>query len=343
MGINSSNNPAIEKLLREFYAEAGAGVQVWLMGTSQSQSMANMLDITVENSARKLVETSGGAIRGIIVSHNPANGYSPTITDGINADVWAAIAKGQELGEWSADTKFAPLFVIVDGRNYQGNAALLRDLTQQSDNRVGVLIGDTTSSAGSALGLLAGRIAKIPVQRNIGRVADGAVNSLTMYIKDKAAEMVDVTQLHDKGFITFRTFVGRSGYFFTDDTLATLTSDDYRFLTHRRTADKAYRIAYDTLLNFLLDEIPVTSGGKILPALVKSWQTEVESAIASQMTANGELSADPSNAKDRGVECFIDENQNVISTGKLEMTIRVRPFGYARYIDAKLGFTVISN
>ena len=343
LGIAESNNPAIHKLVREFYAEAGDGTQVYLMGVGGASNMTDMLDYTNVNAARKLVEVSNGAIRGIVVSHAPNSGYVPTIEAGLDADVYTAIAKAQELGNWATESKYAPIFVMVEGRNYQGDATLLRDLTQQSDNRVGVLIGDTlTNTNGAAMGLLAGRIAKSAVQRNIGRVADGAVNSLTAFIDDTAAELVDVAQLHDKGFISFRNFVGRSGYYFTDDGLATLPNDDYRYLTYRRTIDKAYRIGYATCLDFLLDEIPVTTEGKLLPAHVISWQGIVESAIANQMTVNGELSSDPSDPNDRGVQCFIDANQNVISTGKLVIKLRVRPFGYARFVDVFLGFTIIN-
>ena len=44
--------------------------------------------------------------------------------------------------------------------------------------RVGVLIGDTISqSKGAAIGILAGKLASIPVQRHIGRVKDGALSA----------------------------------------------------------------------------------------------------------------------------------------------------------------------
>ena len=344
LGINESNNPAIVKLIRDFYAEAGSGTNIYLMAVSTTETQASMLDYTNVNGARKLMEVSNGTIRGIITSHNPETGYTPVIEGGINADVYAAIAKGQELGDWAAETMFAPIFIMIEGRDYQGDITELRDLTQQSDNRVGVLIGDTvTESNKAAMGLLAGRIAKIPVQRNIGRVADGALNTLTAYIDDIAAELVNVGALHDKGFISFRNYTGRSGYFFTNDMLATLATDDYRFLTYRRTIDKAYRISYITALDFLLDEIPITADGKLLPGLVKSWQGIIEDAIANQMTSQGELSANPEDPNDRGVKCYINENQNVLSTGKLAIQIRVRPFAYARYVDVYLGFTINNN
>lgn len=345
LGINATNNAPAEKVVKEFYNEAGTGTRVYIIGISNTVSMADSLDITISNSAaRVLIETSQGAIRGIIISHTPASGYEPVITDGINEDVYNAIEKGQQLGEWAASQFFAPVFVIIEGRDYQGDPTQLRDLTKQTDNRVAVLIGDTEQGTnGAAMGLVAGRIAKIPVQRNIGRVKDGALATQNIFIHDISADLADVASLNEKGFIAFRSWVGRTGYFFTDDNLATLPTDDYKFLSLRRIIDKAYRVCYDTMVNEALDEVPTTTEGKMQPVYAKNIQGLIESAIANNMTANGELSTDPSDPNDRGVEVFIDLEQLVVSTGRIEVVVRVRPFGYARYVDIKLGFTVVSQ
>ena len=55
------------------------------------------------------------------------------------------------------------------------------------------------------------------------------------------------------------------------------------------------------------------------------------------MTAAGELSADTDGT---GCKAYVDPTQNVLSTSKIELTLKVRPFGYARYVDVKLGFQV---
>jgi hypothetical protein len=344
LGVTAENNPGIEKLVREFYAEAGAGTRVYLMGMCNTLGLAGMLDVNSGTCAKKLLEASSGAIRGIVASRTPAAGYEPEMENGLDSDVYDAIARGQALAEWSADTLFAPVFVLVEGRGYTGNPVDLQDLGAMTDNRVAVFIGDTEEdSGGASVGLVAGRIAKNRVQRNIGAVADGAVKTLTAFIADKPAELADVTGIHDKGFITFRTFVGRSGYFFTDDPLATLPTDDYHYLSRRRVIDKAYRIAYNTMLDELLGEFPVNTDGTLQAPMRVSWQTKVETAIAANMTANGELSADVNDPADTGCECLIDPEQNVVSTGKVKITLRVRPFGYARYIDVYLGFTVTAQ
>jgi len=336
LGVNGDNNPCIEKTVREFYAEAGAGTRVYLMGVPGTVTLSEMLDVN-RNYAKKLLEATSGAIRGIVASSNT----SGSTQNGLNADVYAAIAKGQALGDWAAETLFAPVFVLVEGRGYQGNPLELTNLGTMNNNRVAVFIGDTErDTGGAAVGLLAGRIARNQVQRNVGAVKDGPAKTLTAFVGGNVAEHADVTSLHDKSFITFRTFVGRSGYFFTDDPLATLHTDDYHYLSRRRVIDKAYRIAYSTLLDELLVEIPVNEDGSMQAPVCASWQTKVETAIATAMTANGELSADVNDPADTGCKCVIDPTQNIVSTGKIVVSLRVRPFGYARYVDVKLGFTV---
>lgn len=342
LGITEVNNPSVYKIVREFYAEAGDGTEVWLMAFPDTVKHSEMIDVANGNYGKKLVDAANGKLRGVVVSRKPAAGYVATITDGLDADIAAALPKAQEFAEYYTNSKFAPLFVILEGFGFNGNAIDLLDLTTKTYNRVSVFIGDTLSGSGKAtLGTIAGRIAKSPIHQNIGRTKYGPVAPVVTYIGSTVTELADVATINDKGYITFRTFTGRSGYFFNDDFTATSASDDYGHLTARRTIDKAYRIAYDTLVDELLDAVSVNADGTLQLPVVKGWQANVEGAIARQMTANGELSADVASG-DRGVECYIDPAQNLVSTSKLNVRIRVRPFGYPRYIDVYLGFQVIA-
>lgn len=344
LGITEANNPCMYKHVRDFYLEAGTGskAELWIMGCADTVTLANMTDSTVTTYARALLQAANGRIRGVLFARKPGVGYTPTVTNGLDSDVFTAVTNAQVLGQYSQDTYQAPIFSIIEGRAYTGIPANLTDMRQATTNRVAVLIGDTANDSGNAcVGLIGGRLAKIPVQRNIGRMKSGALAISAAYLKDKKVEVADVAGVHDKGYISIRTFTGRVGYFFTDDPTCAKVSDDYSQLTARRTVDKAYRIAYDTLLDELLDELPVLPDGTLQPVTVKAWQSKVENAISLQMTANKELSADPNDANDRGVKCFIDSAQNVVSTSKVVGTVSVRPFGYSRYIDISLGFQAI--
>jgi hypothetical protein len=346
MGVTSlatDNNKFLYRHVKEFYNESGDGSELWVMCFPNTTSQSDMID-KAQDTGRTLISKSNGRIRILAVAFNPASGYSPTIQDGVDGDLFQSLLNAQLLGEWATATLYSPVFILLEARHFSGVVANLKDLSTYEYNRAGVLLGDSEkNTSGAAIGLLLGRIARIPVQRHIGRVRDGGVNMLSAYIKDKEVEYSDIETINDKGYITFRMFAGKSGYFFSDDNLATKVSDDYRSIARRRTIDKAYRIAYATLLEYLNDEIPITSNGGLVPAIAKSWESEVEQAIVLQMTNEGNLGVDTTNPNDKGVKCYIDYNQNIVSTGRLEILLSIKPYGYAKYINVKLGFIAIES
>ena len=355
--IDSVGNHRLYKFLSEFFEEGGSGQELWIMAFAKLDDttpikMSELFTVggNGKTPAEQLLDASNGKIRGLFAVWNPDATYTPVITDGMDADVVLTKSKGQTLLERYTSTKYAPAFMVLEAYGFSGVHTALPDLTAESNNRVGILIGNTesrtgtTGSMGSALGCLAGRLAKHQVQVNIGRVANGALKPLKFFIEDDLAESYDVESLHDKGYISIRTHVGRTGYFFTDDPLATSVSDDYHAITHRRVIDKAYRIAYNALLDFLLDDLQLTNSGTIAEINAKTIESQVINAIYSPMTVNGELSADLTDSKDKGVICKIDLTENVASSSKLKLAyLQVRPKGHARYIIVPLGFIPITN
>ncbi|GAB1403046.1 hypothetical protein MASR1M74_02240 [Lentimicrobium sp.] len=247
---------------------------------AETVSLTEMATQATANGIRSLLADANGRLRGIFIHRTPATGYTPTTTGGLDGDVATAIAAAQLTAVWATETLKAPIFIIVAGLYYSGNPVEATDLSLGNLNRVGVMIGDTVGGDGCAIGILAGRLAKIPVQRNIGRVKDGPVVTLTSaYLKDTKAEVADTGSVHDKGYITLRMHTGRAGYFFTDDPLATLPTDDYNHVTARRTVDKAYRLAYDALLGELLEEIPVSDEGQVSVTFAKSVEQKLKTLL----------------------------------------------------------------
>ncbi len=334
----SDANKHIYKAVQEFYAEAPEGSKLWLYVVADTNTMAQMLDKD-GTIGKAFINATNGAVKILTVIRKPSSSYEPTIADGLDSDVLAAAVKAHALAEWACENKYAPFVTILPGLSYSGTASELADLSEYGYNRVGILIGDTVSDSGDAcVGLLLGRIASIPVQRSIARVKTGAIENTALYIKDKVAENGDPDLIHDAGYICPRTFVGKAGYFWSDDKLATSASDDYALIPRRRTIDKAFRIAYKTLIEELSDEIALTNEGKIPAAICKSLEKAVESDIIASMGEN--LGTDPDDATDKGVQCYIDTNQVVVSTQKVNVKLRVKPFGYLKYIDVYLGFLV---
>lgn len=329
LGVTETNNPRLVELVSEFYSEATEGTPLYIIG--QSGTMTAFCNKDSGNLV-SLVESLKGEVRGVVV----ASTADDEASSGMSADVQSAIPVANAAAEHCAEVLYAPVFVILEGRAY-GKAADLPDMTKQAYSRVAVVVGDTkANSKDSAVGLLAGRIAASPIQRNIGAVLSGALSATEMYLGAELvdASMNDVRTIHDKGYIVPRIHVGRTGYYYSDDVMCCDPTDDYAHLTARRTVDKAARIAYDTLLDYLLAEIEINEDGTMQQPVVKSWQASVESAIDAQMTANGELSA----INGSGCKCVIDASQNVLSSGKVDITLKVRPYGYARDIVCRIGF-----
>ena len=335
-----AGNYELHKTIKEFYAEAGTGTELWIYGVAKTQT----LDQLVADSEAVLL-ASNRRIRFVTLKYAPSVADTD-VTAGLRTGFPATLAAAQAIAEEYTTEKTQPVVYIIEAYNYTGVAADLVGFSATTYNRVVVLIGDTetrtgaTASKGAAVGVLAGRIAKNQVHVNVGRVKDGALKPLSFYVLDTPVEQVNIDALYDKGFITPCTHVGKSGYYFVDDHLACTVEDDYHFLTRRRVIDKAYVLANATLSNFILDTVPLTGEGKMQDSYAKSLESEVERVIVQEMTAKGELSADVTIANDTGVEVLIDTTNVIATDSQIKGKIRVRPHGYGRFIEFSIGFNI---
>lgn len=351
--IPDVHNHVLYKTLKEFYAEAGEGTELWLMGFANTTKVSDWFTLDVltgKAPVEKLLDSANGKLRFLFTAFSPGETYVVTLDEAIDSDVMVAVNLAQQLADNYTAKKYAPFFTIIEGYAFDGDKVALGDLSAASFNRVMIALGDTetrtgtTAAKGAAVGIIAGRFAKISVHVNIGKVRDGALSNLMAFILDKPVEQYDIEALHDKGYVTFRQHTGKSGYFFTDDPLACEIADDYHYAARRRVIDKAYRLAYTATLEFLLDDNDVLNDGTISPIYAATVENEVESLIYSQMTINGELSFDPSDAKDRGVICQVDLTHNVTSTSKLKIAkLQVKTKGTNRWIDVPLGFVPVTS
>lgn len=320
MGSITEGLVPLKERIEQFYSIAPSGTKLVIYVPDEEVS-AIVND--PKSAYGDFLREMGGKLRGLFVDL-PHDNEGRTLEE--------CAAKFQELGEWAATELYSPLFSVLPSDSDEVSFA------SKKYNRVAIIAGSPEEGYGNNVGYLAGRLASIPVHRNIGRVKDGAIPSTEMWIGTDAVVpgLPQISSLHESRFITPRTYVGLSGYYFADDCMACDPTDDYAHLTARRTVDKAYRIAYQTLVQFMLDEIEVNEDGTMQNGVLKSWQQAVENAINRQMTAKGELSA----TDGEGCVCFIDPKQNVLATSRIELTLKVRPYGYARFIDVNLGFQV---
>lgn len=332
-GITQTENPFAFKHVKAFYDYAGTNAELWIMLTSDATKVSAMADKN-GTIAKKLLNDAGGRIRvlGLIKEFEDDDNSA----NGLDADLDVAAVNLQALGE-EFTTKYFPFRGVVSGNNFSGNVQNLKDYATTEHNRVSVLLANTDGAKEASIGLALGRLASTPVQRKLHRVKDGAVENFNAYFTNgEKVESLSASwdALADKNYIFMRNFVGRAGFYFSSDPTLTKETDDFKTLSNGFVMDKAMILAYNVLVENLADEVPVTEDGNIHPAIIKSWQSAVESNINGNMTNQGEISA---------CKCFIDENQNVLQTGAMTVELQVLPVGYSEYITVKIGFTAQIN
>ncbi|MCD8081873.1 MAG: DUF2586 domain-containing protein [Bacteroides sp.] len=344
LGVTAEKNPLLYRNVKDFFNEAGDGSELWLMGFPDTATFKSVFDKDNASGAKALLLAANGKLRALVGFKSPAATYEPTIGDALDEDVREGMVAAQLLGEWITDNRYAPIFTLLEGYAYTDEPTKLLNLTTCEYNRVGIVIGDTVpDSPNACMGIVAGRIAASAVQHSLGRVRSGALTPLVIYVGSKKAELADVETIHEKGYITFTTYVGKTGYFIADDPLATKIGDDYRSIPNRRVIDKAFRIVYNASLDVVSDDIPVADGGTLAPAWCAALEAEIETDLITQMTNNGNLGNDPQNQSDTAVKVTIDHNQNIYTDETLRIKYRVKPRGYTKYIDGELGFSTSTN
>lgn len=319
------DNSFAHRHIKDFYDEAGTGAKLWLKLFGQKMSSA------IEFDARDLLQDAKGEIRVLGVACTPGISEG-SIIDSLDADVHLAVVEAQKLGE-EFSNRYNNLRCILSGNANYIDVSELRDYTTFNFNKVAMMLGSVEGQFGyGAVGLALGRMAKIPSQRKISRVKDGPATYSQCYLGAEKAEVLENAwdEIDSKGYIFLRSFPNRSGYYFSSDKTLTQVDDDFNSLARGLVMDEAVLIAYDTLIEELSDEIPVTTTGTIQPAIVKSWQNNIERQINGLMVDQGKLS---------GVKAFIDENQNILVTNNLTVSLQLLPVGYADFITVNIGFT----
>jgi len=331
LGIEAvGENKFAYKHIKAFYDYAGENAELWFMLTTTTMKGALHND-NEQSFAEKFISDAAGKIRVLGVAKKAAEG-AVTLSGALDKDVIDAVEKAQKLADLFAE-KYSPFRVVLSGNAFTGNLEELQDYATSNYNRVSILLSNTDGEKDASIGLALGRLASTPVQRNIGRVRDGAVEDNAAYftstdkVESKSSQW---SAIHEKGYIFLQNYAGRSGFYFSDDVTLTKPTDDFKSLANGFVMDKAVLIAYDALLEFLKDEVPVNADGTIHPSIIKSWQSAVDTQIRSLMVEPGNLS---------DVSVNVNPNQNVVSTGKVEVQVALLPVGYAKYITVNIGFT----
>jgi len=326
LGIDASGaNVAAFRHISEFYSIAPTGAKLWIIIVAATVKLSETVDKDLEVCPAKILLNKAN---GEIMALGTAVGADAGVTlDGLDTEVSTAMTKGQVLAmEYLG--KIMPFVLVIEGRKMTDSDSL-RDLHTDTKYRTSIGLCSTLSNGSASIGLILGQIAALPVQRKISRVKNGSLPIDTAYLTDGKAikEREDLGTIHDKGYIVFRQFPNRSGYYFNGDFTATSQTDDLNTIARIRTIDKALKIAYNTYVEELDDDVEVNDDGTLNAAVAAYLKQKIETQVNSSMA--GEIS---------NFSAQIDTTVDVLSGAAQKIYLNITPKGYLNPIEVVLSF-----
>ncbi len=323
-GVSQVVNGHLYRQVKEYYDEVGGRQELWIMTVADTVTMAQMLSKDTADHAPLLLAAGGGRIRLLAVARKPQAGYNAG-ADFIDQDVPAAVTAAGTLAADQNTNHLTFFRVLIEGRvANSGNTTYYQPKESECDFG-GVILGSSLNDGSASIGAALGRACKYGAHIKVGKVANGPLKLTQVYIGDKPlSEVANLAYLHGLGYISFVTHPGKAGIFFGIDRMA--NTGDYRLLAYGRVVDKAATIAAAVYVDVLESEIALETDGRLAAHEV----AYLRAIIGQQIKA---LMGDQVS----NYEVLIEENQNIITTGKLNVQLRVQPLGYASFIDVTIG------
>lgn len=329
-GITAESNPLAYKELAAFYTEAGDGAELHLLVVSEATTLTQMCGNEETSALTKLITYGRGRIRLVGVNRLlPVEYETDTTTTGIDNDAVTAAAAAHAAGE-SFAAKVMPFRCLLPAVAWDGKTDKLFKPREASYNRVGfVMASDDQTTHSAAIGQVLGRAASNPVNYSLARVKSGALAINGWLTNGKTPEECDalLAALDEAGYIIYRTFPKKSGYYLNGDAMAAPLSDDYSNLNYGRIADKATILIYTTYIDEIGDDLEVDESGHIPAPMCAYYEGLIDNAVAVAM--EGEISAFTS---------YVDPAQNILSSSRMTVGCKITPRGILRDIIVNLGF-----
>lgn len=239
---------------------------------------------------------------------------------------------------------------ILYNPDFSGTADLttlvtLRTLTAQN---VSVMFGQDGANVGytrwkatgksiGSLGTTLGAVALAKVSDSIAWVAKFNVASTEFDVINFANGQVftlisegSINNLDDKGYVFLKKHVNLSGSYYNNPHTAIAVTSDYSRINNNRTINKAIRGMRTFLLPQLASPVTVNADGTLTEDVIAYFETLCKRAL-DVMKRDAEVSA---------FAVVINPVQDVLSTSKLIINVKIVPIGTADTIEVNVGFAV---
>lgn len=255
-----------------------------------------------------------------------------------------------------------PLSILLSVKLQNSDMTSLPNLHDLNAERVSVVIGQDKAGRGaylaqnnasiSCIGAVLGAVSKAKVSESIAWVEKQNLVS-TAYPKsftngeEKARELdvigfcdgsaigdytpQQLEAINEKGYIFLVKHTGIAGTYFNDSFTATSLESDFAYIENNRTIDKAIRGINKVLIKKVSGPAYIDPDTGFLEATGVAALEALCDDVLDQMQRDGEIS---------GYEVYINPNQQVLRTSKLEVVVRIVPVGTLRKIEVKIGLTL---
>ncbi len=349
IGITLENDIANDMLvwyhIDEFF-RINPGVELHLRVVSDAVTAPEIVDKDADH-LKKLLRDTAGVIKRAGVFLNVVSGET---ADGLDEDVWTAIAVAQQLADYERSLN-RPIHIYIEGRGLAGNTTDVGDARAQLCGQVSLVIAqdldiaalDASFTTHAAVGTVVGIKAFQKVNDNIGYVGGANIQSkadgrwvrpglssnlaLTEYDDDPTDG--DFKTLGDKGFIFPMAYMEQDGVFFNDDPTCDAIDSDFYCCANSETYNKAHRALYKALLPKVNSTTLVDPDtGKLAASVCQEYEEIGETALF-EMQKAGEIS---------GKKVFCDPDQNVLLTSEVLDEFEIVPTGTARKVGGSIKF-----
>lgn len=329
LGITTENNPLADKEVKAFYTQAGEGAELHLLIVPAATTLTAMCAAEAESPLSKLIDAAGGRVRLVGVNKIAPAEYEAELTQGIDADAITAAAAAQQQAESYAE-RVQPFRLLMPACGWNGTTEKLFKPAEASYNAVAfVLASDDRTTKTASIGMFLGRLASIEAQQSLARVKSGSI-AADGYFTDGAHYLEHASlgeTLNDAGYLFFIKYPTKNGCYVNGDHTAASDADDYSRLYDGRIIDKARVIVYDTYISEIKDNVVVDDDGNIPQGACRNFEGLIENAIGAQM-----------GTQISGFQAVVDPQQNVLSTGKVNIKCQIIPQGVLDAIDVDLSF-----
>jgi hypothetical protein len=220
------------------------------------------------------------------------------------------------------------------------------DGSQDGTGRGAALFASEGKTIGG-LGAILAITAAAKVSDNIGWVAQFDISDNVEYqqpaigngILFDALTDADINTLQTNGLIFARKRNGIVGAYYDDAPQAVAVDSDFAYIENARTMQKAIRGINEKLLPFINSPLQVNATTGFLS---EATIFELESAVLEAlelMATDTEISVDEDTGRLPLNSVFIDPDQNILATSKVNIVVRIVPIGVQRETVVNIGFT----